>query len=288
MGSASTEAQEAINAYFDGESRFWNDIYSGTDVYSVIHQHRRALALGWINGLRLPPGARVLEVGCGAGGTAVALAQRGLEVDATDSVPAMVELARRNAEQAQVGERIRTRVADVQALDFPDQAFELVIALGVLPWLPAPADAVREIERVLKPNGSVIANIDNERRLNRLLDPKLNPRLAGLRSTVKRGLGLLGIRTAPRPPAAIVSRQSLAEFDRLLASAGLERITGQTLGFGPFTLLGREVIQGSLGVRLHHRLQTLADRGTPGVRSTGSQYLVLARKSAQGVDAPSR
>jgi hypothetical protein len=50
------------------------------------------------------------------------------------------------------------------------------------------------------------------------------------------------------------------------------------LGFGPFSFLGRTLLPDPLGIRLHHRLQALADRGVAGLRSTGSQYVVLARK----------
>jgi hypothetical protein len=70
---------------------------------------------------------------------------------------------------------------------------------------------------------------------------------------------------------------SPAEFDRLLAGVGLEPLRGRTLGFGPFTLMRRPVLHGRPAVTVHRRLQALADRGLPGLRSTGSQYMVLAR-----------
>jgi len=52
------------------------------------------------------PGQRVLEVGCGTGEDAVWLARRGVEVVATDSSPAMLEVARRKAATAGVAERV--------------------------------------------------------------------------------------------------------------------------------------------------------------------------------------
>jgi hypothetical protein len=55
---------------------------------------------------------------------------------------------------------------------------------------------------------------------------------------------------------------------------------GFTIGFGPFTLFGYRVLPGWLEPRLHQWFQRRADRGTPGIRSVGAQYLVLARKMA--------
>src|SRR2546429_6673175 len=51
-----------------------------------------------------------------------------------------------------------------------------------------------------------------------------------------------------------------------------------TVGFGPFSFLGWKFLSDSSGVRVHRRLQQLADRGVPILRSMGTQYIVLARK----------
>src|SRR3954468_17486428 len=77
--------QAAVDAHFTQASGFWDELYHGTDVYSAIHRLRRDIALRWIDELDLPAGARVLELGCGAGFMAVALARRGLRVHATDA-----------------------------------------------------------------------------------------------------------------------------------------------------------------------------------------------------------
>ena len=65
-------AQSALDGHFERDSQFWDELYSGTDVYSVIHQLRQSIVLRWIDELTLPPGAQVLEIGCGAGLAAVA------------------------------------------------------------------------------------------------------------------------------------------------------------------------------------------------------------------------
>jgi hypothetical protein len=57
-------------------------------------------------------------------------------------------------------------------------------------------------------------------------------------------------------------------------------VRGVTFGFGPFTLLGRQVLPRRWAVALHDRLRALAERGAPGLAQAGIEYLVLARKAA--------
>jgi ubiquinone/menaquinone biosynthesis C-methylase UbiE len=273
--------QRKVDAYFEVRAPFWEQIYDLGDVYSVIHQRRRARALSWVDRLALPPTPRVLEVGCGAGPIAVAFTQRGLVVDATDSDVAMVGLARRHAGEARVSGQLRAMLADAHALPFRDAAFRLVIALGVIPWLHSPRTAIREMARVLQPGGYLIMNADNRGRLNVLLDPLYSPALTPLRRSAKHLLR----RAATGRPAVDelhITMHSLREFYHLLGSAGLETLAGETYGFGPFTLFGRtaRLAQGRAGVSLHRLLQGLADCEVPGLRSRGAQYLVLARKPA--------
>jgi len=266
------QQQGRVAAYFDAHALDWKTIYERPGVYATIHQQRRARVLRLIDGLALPAGSVVLETGCGAGSVAVALAERGHFVQATDFVAAMVSFTGRLVVEAKVEDRVRTSVSDIRDLKFPDDSFDLVVALGVLPWISPPLDTpVREIARVLKPGGHMVANIDNRWRLNHILDPLwAGRRLLG--RTVRR----LGIaRTAS---SACAHTCSPRHFDQLLQAAGLVKLHTFTLGFGPFSLLSREVLPEPLGLKLHSKLQSLADKGFPGIRACGNQYVVLAKK----------
>lgn len=269
-----------VSAYFHEQAVWWDELYRGEDVYSVVHQLRRLIALHWIDALGLPPGTRVLEAGCGAGLVSVALAQRGFEVHATDAVPAMLERARNNAQAAGVADRVSFAIADVQALDLPDEGVDLVVALGVVPWLASPAAALAEMARVTRPHGSVVVNADNSARLHLLLDPRLNPRLAPARAAIKAKLWPRGLDpdAASQSRAPRVKMHSLGEFDAMLDAVGFDKVRGQTLGYGPFTVLGRSAVPRRLGVRLHGWLQGRADDGVSALAERGAQYLVLGRR----------
>ena len=266
------QQQRRVAAFFDSHALDWKTIYERPGLYEKIHQQRRTRALRLIDGLALPAGSRVLEAGCGAGSIAVALAVRGHFVHATDVAAAMVSLTGRLAVEAKVEDRVSTSAADIRNLNVPDNTFDLVVALGVMPWIQPPLDpAVREIARVLKPGGHMIVNIDNRWRLNCIVDPFLvGRRIFG--NVVRR------LRMARTPASACAHTSSARHFDKLLRAAGLVKLLSFTLGFGPFSLLSREVVPQELGLKIHSKLQRLADDGFPLLRSCGSQYVVLARK----------
>jgi ubiquinone/menaquinone biosynthesis C-methylase UbiE len=265
------DQQNKVDRYFQSQALFWRDIYLKPDVYSVIHQQRRELALAWVDTLHLAPQTPVLEAGCGAGAMAVALAHRGLEVCAVDSVPAMVDLTRRLAAAEGVENAVGASLGDVYHLEFSAGEFSLVVALGVLPWLDSPGSALREMARVLRPGGYVLASADNLWRSNCLLDPVL-----WLRPQAGRTLRRLGI--LKRPAAPPTQRLSRRRFEALLQEAGLEPVRHAAVGFGPFSLLGWPFLPDPMGVRLHFLLQRLAARGAPLLGSSGAQHLVLAKK----------
>ncbi|MCL5670859.1 MAG: class I SAM-dependent methyltransferase [Acidobacteria bacterium] len=232
----------------------------------------------------------MLEIGCGAGLMTLALANRGFAVTAMDAVQAMLNETRRLVVRAGVAARVRTALGDVHQLSFKDNTFAMVIALGVIPWLHSPGGALQEMARVLEPGGCLIASADNRWRMNYCFDPFLFPGLAPMRRRVRSVLEQQGL-WKEFPAKARSQPHSLREFDALLAGSGLRNERRKTFGFGPFTFLNCSLLPNSAGMKIHRWLQSLADHQVPVIRSAGSQYLVLARKSsmksgvAEGMEA---
>ena len=271
--------QAELNEYFQAQSSYWKDVYASSGPQAEIYRLRQAVVLAWIGDLVLAPGSRVLEVGCGAGFLSVELAKRGLRVHAIDSTQTMVELTRRHAEESGVTELLSVGVGDVCDLAWEDGCFDLVVALGVIPWLERPEMAIREMARVSVPGGHVLLTDGNQAALNLLLDPWKNPALASLRRRSKGMLEWMRIlHQSPKPTMAIFHDRRF--IDEALASAELIKIKGMTLGFGTFTFLHRKILPERLGIALNHQLQSLANRNVPFLRSTGLTYLVLATKPA--------
>jgi 2-polyprenyl-3-methyl-5-hydroxy-6-metoxy-1,4-benzoquinol methylase len=266
--------QQQVDRHFDEIAQHWKDLYQEQSVEGVIHQHRRSLALQWIQQLNLKDGARVLEVGCGAGLVAIELARAGYDVDCIDSSSAMVELAAAEAKEADMSGRLRVDVGDVHSLGFDASSFDLVIALGVVPFLSAPGQALAEMARVTRPGGSVLFTSDNKYRLNSLLDPRFVP-FPG-RDAIRRFLTRSGARSASK---LTPKRFSYRGMQRMADRIGLRVERSAPIGYAPYTILNWELLAEHRSVRLNNWLQARADRGVPGLRAVAQQYLLLARRS---------
>jgi ubiquinone/menaquinone biosynthesis C-methylase UbiE len=100
------------------------------------------------------PSDRVLDVACGPGLLACALAGRAAHVTGVDMVPAMLSRAER--ERAARGlTNLSFELGDARALSFPDHSFDRVITRYSFHHLTEPAVVLAEMKRVCRAGGSV-------------------------------------------------------------------------------------------------------------------------------------
>ena len=165
MGNASTVANiDRVREYWNrhihdleitthpvGSRGFFDDL----DQYHFEKLHH-LLRLVDFDGYR---GRRVLEVGCGAGVDLARFAKGGAEVVGVDLASSAIDLARANfGQQGLSGE---FRVADGEALPFPESSFDFVFAHGVVQYTTNPQRLVDECRRVLKPGGEAVFQVYN-------------------------------------------------------------------------------------------------------------------------------
>jgi demethylmenaquinone methyltransferase/2-methoxy-6-polyprenyl-1,4-benzoquinol methylase len=145
----------------DSKSRYVRQLFSTiADRYDLItillsygqdrRWKRRVAALSGAG-----PRTRALDLACGTGDIAFAVAGRGARVVGLDVTHRMVQLARLKAPAS--GEAVRFVTGDMMALPFRDEEFDVVTTGYGIRNVPEIAGAIAEIRRVLKPGGTLLS-----------------------------------------------------------------------------------------------------------------------------------
>jgi SAM-dependent methyltransferase len=168
-----------------------------------------AIFLDWVTP---PKGGRWLDIGCGTG----AFTQLVLDtcspaaVVAVDPSSAQIDYVRKQP----AAKRSEFRVADAQALPFPDGAFDVVASALVINFIPDRPRALAEMRRVSRPGGVVATYVWD---------------LAAGRSTawpLIQGMRQIGVAPPLAPGAAASSIEALKS---LFEEAGLEEIATRSI-----------------------------------------------------------
>ncbi len=140
----------------DGDAAcFYEEYFERKDIEAYARDARmvvrRESLLGWLQD-HVVPNARVLDVACGVGDVLAAMPAR-YRLCGVDYARRNALIARENA-----GGRARVVQASIYELPFGSQSMDVCICLEVLEHLEDDVRAVREIHRVLRPNGFLVAS----------------------------------------------------------------------------------------------------------------------------------
>ncbi len=95
----------------------------------------------------------MLECACGTGMLSAVIAEKGGRLTATDYSKKMLEKARKNL---RAYPDVRFETADITKLPYPDSSFDCVVAGNVIHLLDEPLTALRELDRVCRPDGRLV------------------------------------------------------------------------------------------------------------------------------------
>ena len=121
--------------------------------YDLFSRYMEDDARAFYERLEVPPGIRLLDVGCGSGQLALIAARDGVNVTGVDIAENLIERARARAE----ARRLTTRfdVGDAEALPYPDESFDMVVSLIGAMFAPDPERVTSELLRVCVPSGTI-------------------------------------------------------------------------------------------------------------------------------------
>jgi SAM-dependent methyltransferase len=230
-------------------------------------------------------GARILDAGCGVGGTSVALYKRGAVVTAMDRRSERLEILR----ATQKG--IDVREGDLSSLPFANEAFDAVILQDVLEHVAEPEIVLAQLGRVLRPEGVLYLSTPNREALpNLIADPHFGLPFVSRKSRSELREVLRRRRPADADREDIAELLDVRRLDTLMTEAGfswryMNRAAAAQLFIRPESVVWSDahlrIVRFLRRTGLHLPATALV-RDTPGVfnRWVNPTWYILARKDA--------
>ena len=157
LSMSNTNVDPAELAKFSDLAHRWWDPESE---FAPLH-HINPLRLEWIHQLAPLTGKQVLDVGCGGGILADAMARKGAQVLGIDLATKSLKVAQLHALEAQTeGVRYREVSAESLAVEAPG-SFDVITCMEMLEHVPDPASIVRACSDLVKPGGWVFFSTIN-------------------------------------------------------------------------------------------------------------------------------
>jgi 2-polyprenyl-3-methyl-5-hydroxy-6-metoxy-1,4-benzoquinol methylase len=277
-----TEERERMEAFYArkwaGQPTLWEDRYPPeARVYANALYRERNRAILYAVPER--PGW-VLDLGCGAGDLAIAIAERTPDVVGADIAASNLAVAKENARRAE--RHVAFVHAPAERLPFADGTFDVVVMADVIEHVPDVAAALAEVRRVLRVGGRLVCATPIRATIRAL---------GAFDRTVRR---LAGARVSPASEREVYERfLSISELRRCLRDAGFETEPPQRICFYPAPETGGAL--GGVMTRLAGRMRpdrfqafadrvTAAFRGVAALRLLNQKQLWVARVPATGVN----
>jgi ubiquinone/menaquinone biosynthesis C-methylase UbiE len=143
VNSSSQDKQKEI-AFFDA--------HAATGAYEVFTPGtNERLIDAFVDLSKLPPGLRIVDLGCGSGVFTNVLQRRGYRCTGVDLNPKLIKIAQSKFPDIEFIE------GDVEYLPFPDNIFDGVLLSGLVHHFPDPSRCAGEVFRILRPGGRFFA-----------------------------------------------------------------------------------------------------------------------------------
>lgn len=206
---------------------------------------RRDMAVAHVLSIATPD-SQVLDLGCGAGPVISELRRHGIQTIGLDYSEDMLANARARLRSLGLDDS-GLEQGDCRTTPYPGASFDVVVCLGVISYIEDYDPVLDEIDRLLKPGGSVLISARNvhnpvfsdpvlfvRRLLRHLLTPLLGPR--------------------PQPAFEIGRFLDHREVEAKMEERGFRRVEFFGIGFGPYRLAGRALFSERQSIRISRLL----------------------------------
>lgn len=282
----SADRRPAVRAYFDRAVQEWDTERYLDQTYVGRARH----ALRWLRALG--PGRRVLDLGCGTGRQTVEALRAGHRVVSADFSYEMARATRDRIRREAPAAAPMVIVADAMHPPFRRGAFDAVMALGVVGFVPDAPAMLRESAALLTPGGTLVCDVGvPERRvlfnaLGRAADRPLRALLRMWRERIR------GV--PPEPPPRVegwyrahFTKHTPERMEALLRQVGLAPEARAGSGFGELRIGGRALLPWRVEQALAAVLGGLTGlRGGGWLARRALTYVVRARRVSHPAPDP--
>ena len=192
--------------------------------------------------------AKLCDIGCGAGPVTFELLRRGYDITGLDYSRDMLDNAARRLVSGQIPDKPLIN-GNCEALPFRDNAFDCVACLGVISYVEHYENIIKEIFRVLKPDGIVLLSFRSK---NNLI---MNDPIVLVKSLAKK----LSFRRGEEQKFEIGQYLNSREVQAKVISNGFDFLGFKGIGFGPFSIKYRQLFTDKTSIKLSQYISGLAD-----------------------------
>lgn len=135
----------------DVQGKLWGA--AAKDWADLFEPMSKPIWIAMLDSVDVKKGTRFLDLGCGGGGSSVLANQRGARVSGLDAAEALITIARDRVPDGDF------RVGDLEELPYSNNSFDVAFASMSIMFVTNPSVALREMRRVIAPEGKVTVGI---------------------------------------------------------------------------------------------------------------------------------
>lgn len=162
-----------LSEHFSKRSHYWEEIYTKRKsppnfmIYELDSRMEKVLSA--LDRFSKGKTLSILDVGCGTGHYIQEMLIRNHQVVGSDIAFGMLMKAKQKLNNFKNNSSLIH--ANIENLPFDDEAFDAIVCIGVIEYLPDPRKALKELNRLVKNEGVVIVSAPNLYSLKFILDP---------------------------------------------------------------------------------------------------------------------
>jgi 2-polyprenyl-3-methyl-5-hydroxy-6-metoxy-1,4-benzoquinol methylase len=258
-----------VKTHFDINAQEWKDLYfKFNDANDLVLSNRTKIALDFLCKY-LKHGSIILDAGCGAGIFSINAVQKGFFVHGIDISTKMIELCKETFYKKGIDtSKYRFLCGDFVDIDFPDNYFDAVIALGFLEYQKDEYEILERLRKIIRPGGLLICSGPIKIKFSNYF---------GLGALGYKGYKTIGSRLSKNIARPIsINKYDLSKFKVLMKSIGFDLIDYKRHGYASFMIIDKLI--GPKGDFLLYRFFNKLSKFLP-IDRWANDIIVVAVKS---------